>query len=158
MTTLTLKSPEEIVARIREVEADGNDWLGIQHFDLLEALPFDAARPFLKPEATADQWTGPLTAERVHEVAVGYLPFAYGKASDHRGISADRSTQHFRAWLWLIGLLPDDWDSTEYANYGTPLLFKAATALGQPLPTDPDLVRMSQGLPCEPGCDGGCGS
>ena len=42
------------------------------------------------------------TVDMVLEVMRQYLPFAFGKARDKRGISSARSIQHYRGWVWLI--------------------------------------------------------
>lgn len=152
-----MRTPEEILARIAEVEAQDDDLFGTERYDLIQALPFDRARPWLKADATAAEWPQS-TEESVRLEAIAYLTFAYGKASGHRGLSASRSLSHYRAWLWLLGILPEDWDDLPYAMYGVPALFAAARALGQELPTDEDLVRMSQGKRCEPDCYSGCGT
>lgn len=135
---------------------DLDDFLGTTRGDLIQALPYEAAERWLKPNSEA-LWV-PWTEERVRAEAVGYLEFAWGKARNHRGLSAARSVDHYAAWLWLLF---DDasyasWADTPYPLYGTPQLAAAAELLGQPLPTDPELVRMMAGKPCEPDCLSGC--
>ena len=104
MTNINSKrTPEEIVARLKEIEK--TDFFGFQRSDILECLPFNAARPFLRDGATADQWAQymkPRDAESIKARMLEYMPFAWDKANDCRGLSAMRSIEHMKAWLWLL--------------------------------------------------------
>jgi len=100
----------------------------------------------------------PLTEEFVKTEAIKYLDFAFGKAIDHRGISAGRSVQKMREYAWLLGY--DDVvkfaeDDTNYQNYGVPILKKMAEVFGVPLPAE--IQQWPDGEPCHPGCESGCG-
>lgn len=99
------RTDAEILARIRAVEK--RDFMGIEMGDLIPALSFDAARPFLKDTATAEDWekrkATPLEQAGLIAAILGYLGFAWGKANNCRGLSASRSISHFRTWLWLLG-------------------------------------------------------
>lgn len=156
MTALP-RTAEEIHARIEAVKR--RDLFGAQVSDLAHALPFDHAQRYLNPEVTAAEWEPLLTVEAVTAAAQEYLTFAAGKASDHRGLSASRSVDHYRAWLWLLGEDGEvDWDN--YANYGAPILKRIAELMGwQTLwasLSDPQLERMADGQPCTPDCEEGC--
>lgn len=156
MTALPRTRPQ-ILERIGRVE--NTDFFGVQVSDLILALPFEEAREFLKPEVTAADWTPRLSAEEVTAAAVEYLAFAVGKASDHRGLSASRSIDHFRAWLWLLGRDEEiDWGS--YVQYGVPILKQVAGLIGPTgcwmSLTTPELERMAAGQRCRPGCPEGC--
>ena len=75
----------------------------------------------------------PLTEEFVRGEALKYLDFAFGKALDHRGISAGRSVQKMKEYCWLLGLdeaVAFAEDSENYPNYGVPILKHVAKALG----------------------------
>ena len=126
---MTLKrTPDEIVARIEVVKSD--DWLGTQQVDLIHYLPFDAAKRFLKEGVTKAEWDSRGVTSPMQE-ACEYMEFAWGKANNCRGISAGRSVDHFRSWLWLMGTDGFDKISTdEYEFYGKPVLVIAATLLG----------------------------
>lgn len=155
-----MRSPELILARIREVDGTGTDWLGTERMDLVTALPIEHARPFLKDDFH-DEWVAS-TAAGVKADAITYLAFAQGKALSHRGISAGRSTSHYRAWLWLLNLLPPEWDTCPYPQYGAPKLVLAAAALGSELTFAEDedrsrFMRMAEGVECAPNCTEGCG-
>jgi hypothetical protein len=68
------------------------------------------------------------TAENVIKEIIDYLPFAFEKAYGQRGISANRSMEHFKAWTWLLGAgdsfnYIEDWDD-DYHSYGVPKLIK----------------------------------
>lgn len=152
-----MRTDAEILARVREIQAE--DFFGFEISDLLIRLPFAAAREFLKADATEDGWTvaprgrDALLAEMDH-----YAEFAWGKARDHRGISANRSVSHYRGWLWLLS--DDDFgaiDWERYRNYGAPILKQICERFAFPVPADEALLRMSRGEPCEPGCGEGCG-
>lgn len=159
-----MRTPEQIVARMAEVEAAGTDWLGTQRTDLLGQLPWAHAKPFLILTATEQEWEQARAENAdVRTAAVDYLRFALGKVIDHRGISAGRSIDHYAAWLWLLELDTDGLEAIDYPQYGAPKLAFAAAQLGVPLPFDGDderamFERMAAGNRCEYGCDAGCGS
>lgn len=118
-----MRTDDEIIARIKEIE--GDDIFGFERGDLLEVLSFEAAKPFLRDDATADKWKA---AARDFESAklriLEYLPFAWDKANNCRGISAMRSLMHMRAWLWLMGedsFIAERWpNGIDYEMYGKP--------------------------------------
>lgn len=120
---LAARTTDEIVARIKSVEA--TDAFGFQVSDLVLALPFDAAKPWLRDDATSDDWvvTG-ADPEAALNLAHDYMDFAWGKANDQRGISAWRSLCHMQAWLWLArqDSLIERLRLEEYSHYGKPQL------------------------------------
>ena len=182
-TVSAVRSPEEVEARIRELlEREDKGPLGafLVSFELeslVEFLPFENAKRLdvVKEGIGPKRWDRvrkPLTREAVLEAIRDYMPFAVGKALDHRGISANRSVSRMQAWLWLLG---DDekvaW--LHYANYGAPIL-KAICELygwkleelmteiagGSPAWARRQLERferMAAGKPCRPDCNEGCG-
>jgi hypothetical protein len=100
----------------------------------------------------------PLTEEFVRAEAVKYLDFAFGKALDHRGISAGRSVQKMKEYCWLLGLdeaVAFAENDENYPNYGVPVLKHVAKALGVPLPAD--IAKWEDGMMCNPHCEEGCG-
>lgn len=157
-----MRTHDEIARRLKSGDAD--DFLGTQHSDLLEFLPLSHARPFLRDDAPADalaKWDDALPVldrETVLGKMRGYWDFALDKCTSHRGISAGRSIDHYRAWCWLLG---DDEalavleDSGRYAPYGAPMLdyLRARFELGQP---DAVLTTMVERGECSIGCDEGC--
>jgi hypothetical protein len=159
-TTTTLpRSQEQIAARIESIKAD--DFFGFRREVLLGSLDFEHARPFLKAEATVEAWEeepAETTVESVLQSATKYLDFAFGKALDHRGISAGRSVEKMTEYAWLLG---DDALAERmgghYAQYGMPALLAFAERFDLPIPEDERVERMGQGLKCRPDCDEGCG-
>lgn len=100
---MTVPGASEVLARIEARKAD--DFFGFEVGDYVDALPFASASAWLKPETTEAQWEeGRLkTREEVVERMRGYMEFAFGKANDQRGLSANRSVMHVIAWTWLAG-------------------------------------------------------
>lgn len=154
-----MKTYDEIVA-FYEAESK-NDFLGFTADVLLPYLPVEKVKPFLKEDADLSEWkTVPLTEESVITEMRGYMEFAWGKAQDHRGISASRSVEKMSAWLWLLGdeeTLSFAKDGDNYRNYGAPILKKICEVYQFPIPDDEGIKNMSEGKPCYPGRDSGCG-
>lgn len=126
---------------------------------LARALTFEQAQGagILKEDATDDGWGEPFADDdAVRAAAVDYLQFAFGKAQDHRGLSASRSVDKMTEFLWLLNIDTTPVGEASFQNYGVPQLKVVAGLLDVPFPTDADLVRMADGLPCRPECDEGC--
>lgn len=128
----TMRSQEEIVARIEEIKKD--DFFGFETSDLIDFLDFEHAKQYLKPEATAKEWDA-----REHKTAEesikSYMAFAWEKANDKRGISASRSVSHMRSWAWLAGnqeLTDFINEEGHYAPYGKPILAKICEVYNLP--------------------------
>lgn len=121
-----MRTTEQILAHIEEVRR--KDFFGATTGDLVCALPFEAAKPYLKNTAKAVEWK---VESNPKEAILNYLPFAWSKANARRGLSASRSIDHFRAWLWLLGM--DDPDTpldALYEFYGKPSLIYVSELLG----------------------------
>lgn len=116
-----VRSVAEIQARIRSYESA--DFFGTQRDDLIGVLPFAAAREWLKPDADPAHWNPEsATPSAVKARALDYMPFAWDKANNRRGLSAGRSINHMTAWLWLLGdPLADELEGM-YRDYGKPCL------------------------------------
>ena len=134
-----MRTQEEIVARIKEREKA--DLFGFEWQEYLMALSYDNAKPYLKPEYDGKDWKTS-TENEIRERAVEYMPFAWEKANDCRGISANRSIMHYTAWLWLLGI---DYDGMEddYEFYGKPQLEKICNYLGLDSKKWDDGVRVN---------------
>lgn len=125
---------EQIVARINERQ--GDDVFGFEWGEYLRALDFEHAKSFLKDGVTADEWTPDImNVGDARKVMADYLSFAFDKANNCRGISANRSVMHYIAWTWLAG----DADfskklaqsmSDDYRYYGKPQLVMVAEHYG----------------------------
>lgn len=116
---------EAIVARINARKED--DFFGFETTDYIRCLDFDGAKPFLKDGVTKEEWDGPLTVEAVKEEMTKYADFAWEKANNNRGLSANRSISHFIAWTWLVGDVAlseaiEKQYNDDYCYYGKPIL------------------------------------
>lgn len=109
------RTDDEIISRIEQLKE--TDFFGFQTTDLIVRLPFDKAKPYLKPEVQESEWT-PAPRDRASVIAemLQYMPFAWEKANDCRGLSAGRSMAHYSAWTWLCG--DDLGDLERYSFYG----------------------------------------
>ncbi len=119
-----VRTIEEIVERLKSLQSgDEDDFFGVVVCDLLNFLPFARAKEWLKPEATEQDWQVKTLDRKtvIHEIET-YMPFAWDKANDCRGLSASRSIDHMRTWLWL--LRDDDLAEKikQYSMYGKPQL------------------------------------
>ncbi len=88
-----------------------------------------------------------------------YMPFAWGKVEDHRGISAERSVTKMEAWIWL---LKDDEvlervKAASYTQYGAPKLKVVCEQYHFPIPDSEAVRRMASGEQCSNSCENGCG-
>lgn len=158
-----MRTQEEIMGRIRQSRP--NDFFGFKTMDLYLALTrknFVAMAKEFKAKTTQEELDGFDQAypddESVRKQIRGYMPFAFEKAINHRGISAGRSVNHYQSWLWLIGddelsKFADNTDSN-YQNYGVPILKKIAEAYMIELPKSDAFECMARGEMC-PGCHRG---
>lgn len=106
----------------------------------VEYLDLAHARPFLKEDSslTEAEWNKtahPLTEEQVKKDMLEYLTFAWEKCENERSISAYRSIEKMKAWLWILG---DDELVTFLSNkdnfglYGAPMLRRITEKYGTP--------------------------
>jgi hypothetical protein len=96
--------------------------------------------------------------EVVRNDMLDYLDFAFGKALDHRGLSAGRSVIKLAKWAWILDrqdLVDFAEDESNYANYGVPVLKRFAQAFDVKMPDS--IIAWEDGEACEPGCSMGCG-
>ena len=125
-----MRTDEEIVARIEARKAE--DFSGFETTDLLIRLPFEAALPYLNVKTKAagsEKWKqAPRDREAVLKEMLEYMPFAWEKANDCRGLSAGRTMNHYMAWVWLAG--DDLGDLTDYQYYGKDNLVKICNHYG----------------------------
>jgi hypothetical protein len=123
---MTKRTQEEILKRIADIEKD--DLFGFQTGDLIKFLTFENAKPHLVDGANKDDWvqvTDPVKCIK------DYMEFAWDKANNCRGLSAGRSVEHMKAWLWLDGKdeLVEKMDSL-YRYYGKPCLHAVCVEYG----------------------------
>lgn len=129
-----MRTQEEIVAKVEEIRVEGWDFFGTATSDLLEFVEFKNAKKFLREEAEEKDWIVPVepTPEVIKAKIVDYLPFAWEKANNCRGLSAGRSLTHMYAWLWLMGddVLESIGDVLEYEFYGKDHLVNISKLVG----------------------------
>lgn len=138
MSTPIPRTQEEIAAQFRATRP--RDFFGTEGNHLCEAMTFETAKALdiPKDDTTAAQWAEVQVLKSVEDckaAIVDYLPFAWGKANDCRGLSANRSLEHMRGWLWLMGAAgqavmehPDFGDN--YMHYGKPALVRTSEFVG----------------------------
>lgn len=156
-----MRTPEQIVDRIE----NHNDMFGFTTAVLLDYLPWEQAKQYLKDEGHAEweaKWPETYrepTPENVLPVMQDYMEFALEKAENHRGISASRSVLKMTAWAWLLEdeELLQKIEEAPYENYGVPKLKAICWHLGWPFPDDEWAQNMAASRRCCPDCDEGCG-
>ena len=118
------RTQEKIRDRIKWLsEEQFRDFFGAARGDLVEFLTFENAKEFLRSDVTEENWKDaykPATLENIKIAVADYMPFAWEKANGCRGISAQRSIDHMKAWLWLTGddKLMEDFEAVQYEHYG----------------------------------------
>lgn len=108
-----------------------DDFFGIKKQDLVFYLDYEHAKEFIKPEVTEEGWNSREGQDKLPiEEMKSYMPFAWDKANNCRGLSASRSLDHYAVWLWLIGEedIPKTFASYEF--YGKPQLIEVCKFLG----------------------------
>ncbi len=122
-----MRTQAEILERIEAVKND--DFFGFQRSDLIDYLDFEHAKPYLKDGVSEAQWAEREILEP-EQAILDYLPFAWEKANDERGLSANRSMEHMKAWLWLAGDDDVSWIDERYEFYGKPHLERISERFG----------------------------
>ncbi len=114
-----MRKQSEILEKIAEFEADEwADWIGTKRTDLIKALEYENAKPFLEEGVTEEDWKPTLTDGSVRDEMKDYMEFAWDKANNERGLSAGRSLEHYWAWFWLLGEDKKCSEIEEYEFYG----------------------------------------
>ncbi len=135
-----VRPDKDILDRIVSLGEDPSaDMFGVERSRLLESLPWETAKGFLGQDSTHTEegWEVERTRTRKSVIAQirGYLEFAWGKANQCRGLSAQRSMSHFKGLIWLMGSELDglyEWIGTEehYSFYGKPALVRVSDLVG----------------------------
>ena len=156
---ISVRTVAEIVERIKSIQAEGR-FFEFETDTLAEFLPETEGRAVGFAPSDGQEWTStPLTRDAVIAAMADYSDHAWCKVEDHRGLSANRSVDRFRAWVWLLGddAVLEQFESAGYAQYGAPKLAVACEAYGVPIRQGAAIQNMIAGRPCEPHCDMGCG-
>lgn len=124
-----MRTQKEILVRIQEVAA--NDLVGFETNDLLITLEYNNAKPWLKEDTTESEWLEDqpdCTNDGIKKTIIEYLPFAFEKADNARGLSASRSLAHYSAWLWLLNdeAIYKEFVETKPEGYGQNVLMVIA--------------------------------
>jgi hypothetical protein len=128
-----MRTQEEILERFNNAD----DLFGTQKQDLIEFMDFETAKPLLKEEYVSKVEMGeekrPPAETDAKARILDYLPFAYDKAENQRGLSAARSLLHMKTWIWLddpafYGEIVDAIDN--YYDYGIPVLNRISAHYG----------------------------
>lgn len=116
-----MRTQDEIVARIKDRK--DRDMFGFEVNEYVDYLDYAHAKEFLKDDTTQKQWEKEQAKTKTPGESIkDYMPFAWEKANNCRGLSASRSISHMVAWLWLDG---KDWPELEdYQYYGKPQLVR----------------------------------
>lgn len=118
------RTTAEILEKINQLDSDNSDFFGFQRSGIIEYLSFDDAKLFLKEGASREKWgdVKSRTHESIKDEILSYMPFAWEKANDNRGLSAGRSINHMQAWLWMMGEDNAAEAIRGYSMYGKPQL------------------------------------
>lgn len=141
MITQTKRTQEEILERF--YQRKGDDIFGFEVTEYLTALDYSHALPFLTPEATEQSWLK--NSMSVRDTMFDYMPFAWEKANNFRGLSSGRSIQHYIAWLWLDGqdALAEKFCQQPYEFYGKDYLTEICALYGWDAAQWDDGVRQN---------------
>lgn len=112
-----MRTQKQIVDKIESIKK--NDFFGFQTSDLVFHLEYEHAKQYLNEGVTADQWKQ-MSPDRdsILKEMQDYMPFAWDKANNFRGLSAGRSMSHYMAWVWLAGDEANFGDLEDYEYYG----------------------------------------
>ncbi len=112
-----MRTPEEILARLKEIKKE--DIFGFMSTNLIAYLPYENAKPYLERNVTEEEWAAsPRDHAMILADMLDYMPFAWDKANNTRGISSMRSMEHMKSWLWMLGRENDAGRMEYYTYYG----------------------------------------
>lgn len=123
---MKVPNKDEILKRMKERMK--SDVLGFEWHEYVQYLDYEHVKEYLKDDVTKESYeTTELKRDDIVKAIKNYMGFAWEKANDCRGISANRSIMHFIAWTWLAGdtdfslKIEKEFDE-EYKNYGKDIL------------------------------------
>ena len=148
-----MRTQDEIVKRIDDRKP--KDMFGFEWHEYIGYLDLEHAVQYLKDDhgMTTESWSKDQADQGdIRTVMIDYMPFAFEKANNCRGISAGRSISHYVAWLWIEGTAEAESLSEkiqDYDCYGKPQLEMICEHLGiNPKEWD-DGVRGNSEEECE---------
>lgn len=111
------RSQDAIVAELERIRDE--DVFGFKSSVLINYLEYERVKPYLRTVPTKDKWYQyPLDREFTLGLMRDYMPFAWKKANDGRGLSAGRSLAYFSAYIWILGDESIFGDLETYSDYG----------------------------------------
>ena len=127
-----MRTQQEIKQRF--LDRKEKDFLGFEVDEYLMAMSSETLESLrgngIKNDADLSehepQWS---SNDELLETCRDYMSFAWDKANDCRGISANRSVGHYIAWLWLLGENQFDDLMDDYEFYGKPQLVRICNYL-----------------------------
>jgi hypothetical protein len=140
LQTIQMPTQEEI--RQRYLERQPKDYLGFEVSEYIDYLGFEWIKEnigfkdgveFTQAEVAA--FNNPVEREALLDKMKDYMSFAFEKANNKRGISANRSICHYLAWIWLAGdrefakEIENEY-KTNYCYYGKLILRKICDFYG----------------------------
>jgi hypothetical protein len=110
-----MRTQNQIVKRIEERKK--GDPFAFETVCYVPFLDYEHVKPYVEDDVTAESWEPKAnTRETILATMLDYMPFAWDKAKNCRGLSAGRSIAHYKAWVWL---LDDGFEVNEdYQFYG----------------------------------------
>ncbi len=120
-----MRTQDEIVERLEARKV--GDPLCFEVDEYLIYLDYKHAKPYLKDGTTEREWDAASDHLSLPERMRDYMSFAWNKANNERGISANRSIMHYIAWLWLaeenklLARVESEYQGN-YCSYGKPIL------------------------------------
>ena len=123
-----MRTQQEILNKMLKLSSK-QDFFGFIHSDLIQFLEYEHAKDWLENDVTEETWDQIRKTpddKTIKEVMADYMPFAFLKANNCRGLSAMRTLYHFTAWIWLLGDETVEYfgDLLKYEYYGKPHLIK----------------------------------
>lgn len=114
-----MKTQKEIIDKIKKEK--NNDLFGTIKNDLMIFLDLENIKPFLDDENKLKIYKKckmENTVINIIKKMKDYLDFAFDKAETQRGLSANRSMDHYHTWIWLLNEEKRFGDIRKYEDYG----------------------------------------
>ncbi|MBE9491056.1 MAG: hypothetical protein IMY67_12230 [Bacteroidetes bacterium] len=109
-----MKTQKEIIAKIYEINEE--DILGFGFSTLVPFLDPSNAKGLVENIGEASDWKRQTSS--ISYVIKDYMPFAFEKANNFKGISASRTMTKMGLWLWLDNKNELSKDCHDYKYYG----------------------------------------